>query len=51
MGNIEEEIARTYKKRQKAHNTLLECDLEIDVLLKILMNKQPNNIANENNQS
>lgn len=41
---MNKQIAKIYKKRDKAYQTLLECDLEIDLLLKKLDNKQTNNM-------
>lgn len=36
MDKIEERVIKVYKKRQEAHNILLECDIEINEIIKEL---------------
>jgi len=46
MKVFKEKIAEIYKRRQKAHDELLACDIEIDKILKDLV-KQILNKAKE----
>ena len=37
MKNLQQKIIAIYKKRQKAHDELLKCDLELDKILEELV--------------
>lgn len=39
MPPTRKQIMRVYKKREKAYDTILNCDIALDLMLKILMKK------------